>query len=146
VAELKDSGKRQEFNTGAVRDTAEGKSRLSLLPSWALLAWGWIMDAGAVKYAARNWEAGMPISRYLESAARHLEMYRMGFRDEPHLWQALWNVGGAIHTSILVHIGIYPKEFYDLPNHVSGKAVPILGEFERVRVDGMMKCTEGREK
>jgi len=31
-AKLKDSGKRQEFTTGAVRDTAEGKLRWSLLP------------------------------------------------------------------------------------------------------------------
>ena len=32
MTEIKDSGKRQEFQTGAVRDTAEGKIRWSLLP------------------------------------------------------------------------------------------------------------------
>jgi hypothetical protein len=32
VPEMKDSGKRQEFSTGAVRDTADGKPRWSLLP------------------------------------------------------------------------------------------------------------------
>ena len=97
------------------------------------------MEAGAKKYAARNWEQGMPMSRYLASAHRHLELYRMGFRDEPHLWQALWNIGGAIHTSVLVHIGVYPIEFYDMPNHVSGVYPPVLGEFERQRVDDVMK-------
>jgi hypothetical protein len=100
------------------------------------------MEAGARKYAARNWEQGMPMSRYLASAHRHLELYRMGFRDEPHLWQALWNIGGAIHTSILVHIGVYPADFYDLPNHVGLERPPVLGEFERVRVDAVMKSSK----
>lgn len=139
--ELKDSGERQQFNSGAVRDTASGKPLLELLPGWANLAYAWIMEAGAKKYAARNWEQGMPMSRYLSSAHRHLEAYRMGFRDEPHLWQAFWNIGGAIHTSIMVYVGAYPAEFYDLPNHVATDNPPVLGEFERTRVDGMMKST-----
>jgi len=142
VNDLKDSGTRQEFTTGAIRDTAAGKPLLELLPSWSLMAWAWIMEAGARKYASRNWEQGMPMSRYLASAHRHLELYRMGFRDEPHLWQALWNVGGAIHTAVLVHIGVYPESFYDLPNHVGKDRPPVLGEFERVRVDAMIKSSK----
>jgi hypothetical protein len=137
--DLKDSGERQSFETGAVRDTAAGKPLLGLLPSWALLAWAWVMEAGARKYAARNWEKGMPMSRYIESAKRHLEAYQMGFRDEPHLWQALWNVGGAVHTQIMVYIGAYPSTFYDLPNHVGLDQPPILGEFEKSRIDAMME-------
>lgn len=139
MPELKDSGGRQTFETGAVRDTASGKPLFELLPSWSLMAWAWIMESGAKKYAARNWEKGMPMSRYLASAHRHLELYRMGFRDEPHLWQALWNIGGAIHTSILVHIGVYPREFYDMPCHVGNTQPPILGDFELTRVEGVMK-------
>ena len=142
MSELKDSGTRQSFATGAVRDTAAGKPLLELLPGWSLLAWAWIMEAGARKYAARNWEQGMPMSRYLASAHRHLELYRMGFRDEPHLWQALWNIGGAIHTSILVYLGVYPASFYDLPCHISSEQPPVLGEFERVRVDSLMASSK----
>jgi Domain of unknown function (DUF5664) len=138
VVDLKDSGERQQFKSGAVRDTAAGKPLLELLPGWALLAYAWIMEAGARKYAARNWEQGMPMSRYLASAHRHLELYRMGFRDEAHLWQAFWNIGGAIHTSILVHLGVYPQEFFDLPNHISEQEIGPLGEFERVRVESML--------
>lgn len=136
--DLKDSGKREEFKSGAVRDTATGKPLLELVPGWAYLAYGWIMEAGARKYAARNWEKGMPMSRYLSSAKRHIELYLMGYRDEPHLWQAFWNIGGAIHTSVLVYIGVYPESFYDLPNHVSNKEIGPLGEFERERVDKLL--------
>ena len=143
MSDLKDSGTRQEFPSGAVRDAENNKPMLELLPGWAVLAWGWVMEAGARKYTNRNWEAGMPMSRYLASAHRHLELYRMGFRDEPHLWQALWNVGGAIHTQVLVYLGVYPKEFYDLPNHMSSSGQPpILSEFEKIRVDGFMKSTK----
>jgi hypothetical protein len=35
MAEMKDSGKRQGFDTGAVRDTAEGKPDYGLLPPFA---------------------------------------------------------------------------------------------------------------
>lgn len=142
MAELKDSGTRQEFKTGAVRDTAGNKPLLELVPGWSLLAWGWIMEAGAKKYSARNWEKGMPISRYLSSAKRHIESYQLGFRDEPHLWQALWNIGGAVHTQILVYLGIYPFDFYDLPSHIGTEQAPILSEFERIRIDGMMASSK----
>jgi hypothetical protein len=143
MAELKDSGERQKFVTGAVRDTASGKPRLGLLPGWALLAWGWIMDAGAVKYEARNWEKGMPVSRYIESAKRHIELYQIGFRDEPHLWQALWNIGGAIHTTVLVHIGLYPEEFYDMPNHLyPNQEVPMFSDFESERIEKVLKSSK----
>ena len=137
AVDLKDSGERQTFQTGAVRYIAGNKPLLELLPPWALFAYGWIMEAGARKYAARNWEKGMPMSRYLSSAKRHIEQYQAGFRDEPHLWQALWNVGGAIHTQILVYLGVYPTEFYDLPNHVGKEQAPILSEFEKTRIDAM---------
>lgn len=136
--DLKDTGDRRQFETGAVRDRGAGKPRLALLPGWALLAYAWIMEAGARKYAARNWEKGMPISEYVESAKRHLEAYLMGMRDEPHLWQAFWNIGGAIHTQVLVYLEVYPKELFDLPNHVSNKEVPILSEFEKTRVDAYL--------
>jgi hypothetical protein len=63
----------------------------------------------------------------------------MGFRDEPHLWQAFWNIGCAIHTSVQVHLGLYPAEFYDMPNHVlTGKQPPVLGHYEQQRVDELM--------
>jgi len=144
MAELKDSGTRQEFQTGAVRDTAAGKPMLGLLPGWAMLAYGWIMEAGAKKYAARNWEKGMPVSRYLESAKRHIELYQIGFRDEPHLWQAFWNIGGAIHTVILVYLKIYPANFYDMPNHLysDSEQPPMFSTFEQERIDNMLKSSK----
>jgi len=135
MPDLKDSGERRQFDSGAVRDRAAGKPLLNLIPAWSEFAYGWIMEAGARKYAARNWESGMPIGEYLESAQRHVAQYKAGFRDEPHLWQAFWNIGCAIHTTIMVHLGLYPETFNDLPNHITNGKVPLLGKFEQERVD-----------
>lgn len=93
----KDSGKRQEFTSGAVRDTVEGKPRYSLIPVAALRRWADLMARGAEKYGERNWELGMPTSRYLDSGMRHLFSYLEGDRTEDHLSAVLFNVGAMIH-------------------------------------------------
>lgn len=93
----KDSGKRQEFASGAVRDTVEGKPRYSLIPVKALRRWADLMARGAKKYGERNWELGMPTSRYLDSGMRHLFSYLEGDRTEDHLSAVLFNVGAMIH-------------------------------------------------
>ena len=138
---IKDSGTRQEFQTGAVRDGQKNKGRFDLIPFWPTLAYAAIMEAGAEKYAANNWRKGMPISRYINSAQRHLEKYKCGMRDEPHLWQALWNVACAIHTQIQIYLGFYPQEFNDLYSDFISPDQPVelLGDFEKERVEEFAK-------
>lgn len=156
--ELKDSGERRSFETGAVRDKAEGKGRCDLLPlkEVASAIFGevtipykilfciedfqrtsdirWIRQAiiesiraffltpetailelaihyedGGRKYDDRNWEKGIPIHVYIDSAVRHLLKHLRGDTDEPHHRALLWNLFGAWWT--LVN---YP-ELNDMP-------------------------------
>lgn len=93
----KDSGERQDFNSGARRDISHGKTRPDLISAKARQRWGDLMGRGAEKYGARNWELGMPASRFLESAYRHLLNYELGDRDEDHLAAVLFNIGAMIH-------------------------------------------------
>lgn len=93
---LKDSGNRREFETGAVRDMQEGKGRCDLLPACALLRLAKHYEAGAMKYEARNWEKGIPISVMIDSAMRHLLKYMDGQTDEDHLAAVAWNILGAM--------------------------------------------------
>lgn len=93
---LKDSGNRREFETGAVRDMQEGKGRCDLLPACALLRLSKHYEAGAMKYEARNWEKGIPISVMIDSAMRHLLKYMDGQTDEDHLAAVAWNILGAM--------------------------------------------------
>lgn len=135
-AMIKDSGNRREYETGAVRDMAEGKGRCDLLPldvaavilqdgtilrlisefqrsedtrflyealanfcesrEWdvptMLLEVSKHMEEGAKKYGERNWEKGLPVSCYIDSAVRHYLKWRRGDDDEPHDRAFCWNM------------------------------------------------------
>ena len=88
---IKDSGTRREFESGAVRDVQEGKGRLDLLPACAILRVARHFEAGAKKYDDRNWEKGIPVHSFIDSALRHLMKYLDGQDDEDHLCAAAWN-------------------------------------------------------
>lgn len=93
----KDSGERQNFNSGARRDISAGKTRPDLISVKAIRRWADLMARGAEKYGSRNWELGMPASRFLESAERHLLNFKEGDREEDHLAAVLFNIGAIIH-------------------------------------------------
>lgn len=156
MSEIKDSGNRTEFSTGAVRDIQEGKGRMDLMPldviggmkrlgvknkffhavsrymdensiDWlykafeaaayiipmpkgrnvcalserlanALLEVSIHMEEGAKKYGERNWEKGIPVSRYIDSACRHYLKHLRGDTDERHDRACAWNILCAIWT------------------------------------------------
>jgi hypothetical protein len=116
---LKDSGTRTNFTTGAVRDVSSGKGAPALVPNWVIWLLSRIYEDGAAKYASRNWEKGMPLSVYLNSAERHIAKLKAGMRDEPHASQALWNIVGYIFTATLIKLGHRPKELNDMPNQIA---------------------------
>ena len=138
---LPDSGERRQFDSGAVRDIAQGKGRCDLMPlgiigewlndynlvhineylytgdddalwavfkafskecwhhtSTALLEVAKHFEDGAVKYGDRNWEKGIPVHCYIDSAVRHYLKFRRGDDDEPHSRAFLWNILCAIWT------------------------------------------------
>lgn len=155
MAQLMDSGERREFKSGAVRDLAEGKGRMDLVPldvaasfleaytnpeekltfqkgaalvlqaiskfiascrsdapqPWflymamvieaqmlfpdpytALIEVSKQYEDGAKKYNERNWEKGISVHCYIDSAVRHLMKIGAGWDDEPHGRAALWNL------------------------------------------------------
>jgi len=114
--ELQDSGERKEYVTGAVRDKRKNKGRFELVTPIGLRRVAIVYEKGAVKYNPRNWEKGIPIGRFLDSAIRHIYQHIEGLRDEDHLAQAAWNLLGAIHTDEMIRRGLLPKELDNLPN------------------------------
>ena len=93
---IKDSGNRREFNTGAVRDMAEGKGRMDLLPWSAIMEISKHCENGAKKYGEHNVDKGIPTNSLCDSAARHLAKYLAGHTDEDHLLASAWNLLWAI--------------------------------------------------
>ena len=145
--EIKDSGRRTEFETGAVRDIQEGKGRCDLMPfdvmaecykasdenffasdifeklylftqdgdighlyfvlskpepfrSWSnmFLEVAIHFEEGAKKYGENNWQKGIPVKRYIDSAVRHYLKFLRGDTDEPHDRAFCWNLMCAIWT------------------------------------------------
>lgn len=114
---IKDSGKRQEFNTGSKRDTDEGKSRFDLFSPLAKERIGMHLAHGAIKYGERNWEKGQPLSRYLASLERHLNKIYLQEQDEDHEAAVIWNMQAFMHTKEMIQKGLLPKQLDDLPTY-----------------------------
>lgn len=115
LPEIKDSGVREEFNTGSKRDSQEGKGRYDLLPTRALLRLARHFEAGAKKYDDRNWEKGQPLHRMVNSGLRHAFKHLEGQRDEDHLIAAVWNLLCAADIEERIKEGLLPAELDTLP-------------------------------
>lgn len=110
--ELKDSGERTTFSSGAQRDVqSDLKGRYDLLPPLGIHRVAVVFGKGAKKYEPRNWEKGMPVWKFIDSALRHINCHQAGMTDEDHLGQAAWNLLCAMQTEELVRLGRLPAEF-----------------------------------
>lgn len=115
--EIVDGGKRMTFGEGrAEREPSDGKGRYDLITPFGIHRLAIWYELGSKKYADRNWEKGMPFSRYIDAAKRHLDKYIMGMKDEDHLAAAAWNI-----LSIMHHEELGQMEFDDMPHYLSKK-------------------------
>ena len=55
-------------------------------------------EEGAKKYGECNWQKGIPVRCYIDSAIRHYLKHRRGDKDEPHNRAFYWNILAAIWT------------------------------------------------
>lgn len=119
---LKVSGTRRAAITGAVRNAPVTKGRFDLLPFFGLQHAALQMQIGAQTYEDRNWEKGMNLSWFADSAMRHLGLYIAGFDDEPHLDAALWNLLCLVEGQERIKRGLWPAELDDLPKTYKGQS------------------------
>ena len=94
--QIKDSGNRSEFPTGAVRDMSEGKGRMDLLCWNAIMEVSKHCEEGAKKYGENNVDKGIPMHSLADSAMRHMAKFIAGHKDEDHLRAAAWNILWAL--------------------------------------------------
>jgi len=114
---MHDSGQRQSFASGAIRDTADEKPRPDLISPFAIERLGEWLRLGARKYKERNWEKGMPVSRCVASLYRHLMYYHQGLRNEDHLAAILFNAMAIIHYEEMAKRDVLPVELLDMPDY-----------------------------
>lgn len=96
---IKDSGTRQSFEGGMVRDVADDKIDYSLITDGPMFKrWAIHLTNGAKKYAKRNWmlaQGNEEYSRFKESAFRHFMQWYYDERDEDHASAVFFNLNGA---------------------------------------------------
>lgn len=195
--ELKDSGERREFSTGAVRDIQEGKGRCDLMPldvlddfyTWIETSttdfdgvhifqyldafrrtgelrmlhcaiWNFIVhckaypdpetaflelskhfEDGAKKYGENNWQKGIPVNAYMDSALRHYLKWLRGDDDEPHDRAFIWNLVCCIWT--MTH---KPEldNFTEKGNEKNGEQSETKWETDAAPKKTNRKCSEER--
>ena len=86
----------RSFGTGAIRNDATGKPRMSLLPHDEILRVLERYREGAASKGEDNWKLGMPVREMYDSAQRHLMAWWMGDKSEDHAAAAVWNILGAM--------------------------------------------------
>ncbi len=95
----KDSGERQVFESGMVRDSGVKTLRPDLIDQSMLRRWAELMGRGALKYGERNWEkaAGQAeLARFMASAYRHFFQWANDLDGaEDHAAAVMFNVAGA---------------------------------------------------
>ena len=96
--ETKDSGKREEFTSGMVRDTQDDKPRYDLIDRSFLKRWAELMARGAKKYGEENWRKAAgeaELKRFRASAVRHMYQWLDGDTTEDHAAAVAFNLAGA---------------------------------------------------
>lgn len=100
----KDSGKRQEFESGMVRDITDDKTQWHRISEGPMAErWAALLTRGAVKYpdiapGKANWTLAAgeaEYQRFRESAFRHFMQWFKGDKDEDHASAIFFNVNGA---------------------------------------------------
>jgi hypothetical protein len=98
------SGRNPDYDENKAFRTNENKIRYDLCPAIAQREYAKVWTAGAIKYAPRNWEKGMPYSEVIASAMRHLEAIRLGEEIDPE--------DGLLHSAHLMCNAAMLTEFH----------------------------------
>jgi hypothetical protein len=98
----KDSGKRQEFESGMRRDTEDGKARFDLIfpegvpyKDQMLTRFAELLQRGATKYGENNWQQANSeeeLRRFRSSGLRHMVQWACGETDEDHAAAVFYNL------------------------------------------------------
>jgi hypothetical protein len=101
------------YTTGAVRNKQEGRGRYDLIPFEAMDALAKRLEMGAAIYGDKNWEKGIPLSRFLSSMRRHAAQVNYDF-SEDHLGAVLFNAAGFVTVATRIKAGLLPASLDDL--------------------------------
>lgn len=111
--QIKDSGKREQFPGGAVRDIQDDKPRPDLICPLFLERLGMQLTHGAKKYDERNWEKGMGQTRVVASLVRHVLSLLAHRTDEDHAAAIAFNIMVFLSQEERFKLGILDGKWND---------------------------------
>ena len=88
VARFQTSGDWRDLSSAILRFAHERKWSVPEL----MLETSIHFEEGAKKYGENNWQKGIPIKCYIDSAVRHYLKWQKGDTDEPHDRAFVWNL------------------------------------------------------
>ena len=120
----KDSGERQEFETGARRDIQTGKPRFDLIPILPLRMLAELYGRGAEKYGDSNWRKGIPFRRVYASLLRHVFQWAEGDTSEDHLSAVCFNAMALQQYTADIVAGRLPAPLDDMDGKQVARKFP----------------------
>lgn len=87
--------------TGAVRSADSDHLDFTSLPLLGLIGVARTAAEGGFYYGRHNYQFGFPVHDLLNHAMKHLTMWLLGDRSEPHLEHAAWGILAAIESKVL---------------------------------------------
>jgi len=87
--------------TGAVRSSDANSLDFTSLPLVGLIGVARTAAEGAEKYGRLNYMRGFTVPDLLNHTIRHITLYLLGDRSEPHLEHSAWGALAAVQSSIL---------------------------------------------
>ena len=127
---INDSGKRIKYgDDAAIREPDDGKGRPDLISPYALTRLAKHYAVGSAKYTDRNWENGMPFSRYTASLFRHLIAWMKKDSSEDHLAAIAWNAFAIMHHQELGE----DERWDDMPDRRNIPPITLVAEMGRKR-------------
>jgi hypothetical protein len=109
--------KKKEFKEGVKHD--QGKMRYDLIPVLPLLELAKVYTIGAKKYDDNNWRKGMNFGRIIAALQRHLEKWKVGWREDAtdgqhHLSSVMWCAATLIQFEFMaMHDPEFAQNFDD---------------------------------
>ncbi len=121
---IPDSGSRTEFESGAVRDQGGGKGLIASIPPNFIRSVAKRFEDGAQKYGHQNWQKGIPLTSYLNSASRHTLQIAEGDLTEDHVGAVGWNMAAFQWTLSEIEKGNLPASLDDRPYKIPASPNP----------------------
>lgn len=101
VASVETKEESTNFASGAVRSADANHLDFMSLPLIGLIGAARTASEGGTKYGRYNYLQGMPSHDLLNHCFRHLVMYALGDRSEPHREHAVWGLLASIQQDTL---------------------------------------------